>query len=247
MFPGVGTVVNVLTVLLGAFVGVLAGQRLTERTRDVVTDALGLTTILIAATSLVAIDDTTWHSAVGNSAPMLIVLGAMVIGGLVGHLFGIEDRIEAFGGWLQSRLGGGEGTARARFIEGYLTASLVFCVGPLTILGSLNDGLGNGADMLFLKAALDGFAAIAFAASFGWGVAASALSVLMIQGSITVVGTLLGGVLPDTELASISATGGLLLLGMGLRLLRLRPIPVGDFLPALVVAPVLTWAIAAVR
>lgn len=247
MFPGVGTLANVTTVLVGASIGVLVGHRLTQRTRDVVTDALGLVTILIAATSMIAIQDAAWLAAVGTSAPMLIVLAAMVLGGLLGHLFGVEDRIEAFGGWLQGRLGGHEGSSRARFVEGYLTASLVFCVGPLTILGALNDGLGNGADQLFLKASLDGFAAIAFAASFGWGVAASALSILVIQGAITLLGALLGGVLPDAELASISATGGLLLLAMGLRLMRVRPIPVGDLLPALIVAPALTWAVVALR
>ena len=115
---------------------------------------------------------------VGASAPMLIVLGSLLIGGIVGSLLRLEQRVEGFGGWLQRRLAGETGSAeRHRFIEGFVSASLVFCTGPLTILGSLNDGLGNGADQLYLKAVLDGFAAIAFAASFGWGVAASALTV----------------------------------------------------------------------
>ena len=104
---------------------------------------------------------------------------------------------------------------RHRFIEGFVVSSLVFCTGPLTILGSLNDGLGQGADQLFLKSALDGFAAIAFAASFGWGVAASALTVLVVQGGLTVVGLLLGDVLPDAHVAALTATGGLLLVGRG--------------------------------
>ena len=240
MFPGIGTVVNVLTVLLGAGIGVLLGNRLPVRTRDVVTDALGLVTLLIAGTSAIAVLDGDLSDAVGTSAPMLIVLGALLLGGIAGSLLRLEQRVESFGGWLQTRLAGEAGSVeRHRFIEGFVTASLLFCTGPLTILGSLNDGLGNGADQLFLKAVLDGFAAIAFAASFGWGVAASALTVVVVQGSLTVVGFLLGDVLPAPHLSALTATGGLLLVGVALRLLRIREIPVADLLPALAVAPVL--------
>lgn len=232
---------NVATVLLGAGLGVLAGHRLPERTRDVVTDALGLVTLLIAATSAVAVGAPALTSYVGSSAPMLVVLGSMVIGGVVGSLLRLEARVEGVGGWLQARLAGDRGSVeRHRFIEGFVVSSLVFCMGPLTILGSLNDGLGLGADQLFLKSALDGFAAIAFAASFGWGVAASALTVLVVQGGLTIVGLLLGDVLPDAHVAALTATGGLLLVGVALRLLRIREIPVADLLPALVAAPVLT-------
>ena len=240
MIPGIGTLVNVATVLLGASIGVLAGHRLPERTRDVVTDALGLVTLLIAATSAVAVGSPALTSYVGSSAPMLIVLGAMVIGGIAGSLLRLEARVEGLGGWLQTRLAGETGSVeRHRFIEGFVVSSLVFCMGPLTILGSLNDGLGQGTDQLFLKSALDGFAAIAFAASFGWGVAASALTVLVVQGSLTVVGVLLGDVLPAAHVAALTATGGLLLVGVALRLLRVREIPVADLLPALIAAPIL--------
>jgi uncharacterized membrane protein YqgA involved in biofilm formation len=128
-----------------------------------------------------------------------------------------------------------------------LTASLVFCVGPLTVLGSINDGLGNGPDQLFLKAALDGFASIAFAASLGWGVAASALAVLAVQGTLTALGAVLGEFLPEAHLAALTAAGGLLLVGVAIRLLRVRSLPVGDLLPALVVAPLLTQLVVAVR
>jgi uncharacterized membrane protein YqgA involved in biofilm formation len=232
--------VNVLTVLVGAGVGVLLGHRLPVRTRDVVTDCLGLVTLLIAALSAMAVVDPALSDEVGSSAPMLIVLGAMVVGGIAGSLLRLESRVESLGGWLQRRLAGGAGSVeRHRFIEGFVVSSLVFCTGPLTILGSLSDGLGLGADQLFLKATLDGFAAIAFAASFGWGVAASALTVLVVQGSLTVVGVLLGDVLPDAHLAALTATGGLLLVGVALRLLRVREIPVADLLPALLVAPLL--------
>jgi len=240
VFPGIGTVVNVLTVLLGAGIGVLLGNRLPVRTRDVVTDALGLVTHLIAGTSAIAVLDGDLSDAVGTSAPMLIVLGALLLGGITGSLLRLEQRVESFGGWLQTRLAGEAGSVeRHRFIEGFVTASLLFCTGPLTILGSLNDGLGNGADQLYLKAVLDGFAAIAFAASFGWGVAASALTVVVVQGSLTVVGFLLGDVLSAPQLSALIVTGGLLLVGVALRLLRIREIPVVDLLPALAVAPIL--------
>jgi uncharacterized membrane protein YqgA involved in biofilm formation len=247
VFPGIGTLVNVVAVLVGSVIGVLAGHRLTERTRDVVTDGLGLVTLMIAVLSASSISNNAWRDVAGDSAPVLIVLGALVIGGVAGSVLGIEDRLEGFGAWLQTRLGGRGAEERARFIEGYVTASLVFCVGPLTILGALNDGLGNGPDQLFLKSALDGFASIAFAASLGWGVAASVVSILAIQGSLTVLGIFLGDVLPDAELAAVTTAGGLMLVGVGLRLLRIRQIPVGDFLPALLVAPLLTWLVASVR
>jgi uncharacterized membrane protein YqgA involved in biofilm formation len=240
--PGIGTAVNVLTVLVGASIGVLLGNRLPHRTRELVTDALGLVTLLIAATSAVAVLDPALAAYVGSSAPMLVVLGALLVGAIVGSVLRIEAGLEGFASLVQRRLqGAGDdaGAERHRFIEGFVTASLVFCTGPLTILGSLNDGLGNGADQLFLKSALDGFAAIAFAAAFGWGVAASVVTVIAVQGPLTVLGLALGDVLPDAHLAAITAAGGLLLVGVALRLLRIREIPVADLLPALLVAPVL--------
>jgi uncharacterized membrane protein YqgA involved in biofilm formation len=248
VFPGIGTVVNVATVLVGSTLGVLLGNRLPARTRDVVTDALGLVTLLIAGTSAMAVLDDDLADLVGRSAPMLIVLGSLLLGGIVGSLLRLEARVEALGDWLQRRLSGDAGSVeRHRFTEGFVVSSLVFCTGPLTILGSLNDGLGNGADQLFLKAALDGFAAIAFAASFGWGVAASALTVLVVQGSLTLLGLVLGDVLPPAHLAAITATGGLLLVGVALRLLRIREIPVADLLPALLAVPVLVLLAAALQ
>jgi uncharacterized membrane protein YqgA involved in biofilm formation len=246
--PGIGTAVNVATVLVGAILGRVLGNRLPVRTRDLVTDALGLVTLLIAGTSAMAVLDPDLSARVGDSAPMLIVLGSLVLGGIVGSLLRLEVRVESVGGWLQRRLAGETGSVeRHRFIEGFVVSSLLFCTGPLTILGSLNDGLGNGADQLFLKSTLDGFAAIAFAASFGWGVAASAITVVVVQGGLTLVGVLLGDVLPDAQLAAITATGGLLLVGVALRLLRIREIPVADLLPALLIAPTLVALVAAVR
>lgn len=246
--PGIGTLVNVATVLLGALVGVLLGNRLPQRTRELVTDGLGLVTLLIAATSAMAVLDPALASEVGTSAPMLIVLGSLLVGGVLGSLGRLEHRVEGLGAALQRRLQAGAASdERQRFIEGFVTSSLIFCTGPLTILGSLNDGLGNGADQLFLKSALDGFAAIAFAAAFGWGVAASALTVIVVQGGLTAVGLALGDVLPDAHLAAITAAGGLLLVGVALRLLKIREIAVADLLPALLVAPVLVQCVVLVR
>lgn len=251
MFTGIGTVVNMCTVLVGTSIGVLVGHRLRQRTRDVVTDGLGLVTLLIAALSAASITDKQWAAAVGPNAPMLIVLGSLLIGGIVGSVLGIEDGLENFGRWLQERLhrrtASDPSAERQRFVEGFVSSSLVFCVGPLTVLGSLNDGIGNGPQQLFLKAALDGFASIAFAASLGWGVAASVIAILAVQGSLTALGAALGNVLPEPHLAALTTTGGLMLVGVALRLLRIRQIPVGDLLPGLVVAPLLTAAVIAFR
>jgi uncharacterized membrane protein YqgA involved in biofilm formation len=248
VIPGSGTAVNVATVLVGSMVGRLAGNRLPRRTRELVTDGLGLVTLLIAATSAMAVLDPALSDEVGDSAPVLIVLGAVLVGGIAGSLLRLEQRVEAFGGFLQRRLAGDSSTTeRQRFVEGYVVASLIFCTGPLTILGSLEDGLGHGAEQLYLKSALDGFAAIAFAAAFGWGVAASVVTLVVVQGGLTLVGLALGDVLPDAHLAAITATGGLLLVGVAMRLLDLKQIAVADLLPALVVAPLLVELVAVLR
>ena len=248
MFPGVGPAGNVATVLVGSTLGRLMGNRLPERTRDLVTDGLGLVTLLIAGPSAMAVLAPALSDVVGTGAPLLIVLGSILLGGIVGSLLRLESRVEGLGAWLQRRLAGSsDSVERRRFIEGFVVASLIFCTGPLTILGALNDGLGNGAEQLYLKATLDGFAAIAFAASFGWGVAASVLTVVVVQGSLTLIGVVLGDVLPDAQLAAVTATGGLLLVGVALRLLKIREIAVADLLPELLVAPALVGMVADLR
>jgi uncharacterized membrane protein YqgA involved in biofilm formation len=263
MFPGFGTVLNVATVLVGSSLGLLLRHRLPQRTRDTVTDALGLVTLLIGALSAGQVTSGVLAAAVGVSAPVLIVLGSMLIGGIAGSLWDIEARLAGLGGWLRLRLQGSQSrpaghrrpdagrpadhAARTRFIEAFLTASLVFCVGPLTILGSLSDGLGLGAQQLILKSVLDGFASIAFAASLGVGVMASVVAVAVIQGALTAVGFLLGDFLSAAQLAAITATGGVLLLGVGLRLLQIKLVPVGNLLPALIAAPLLVALVAFFR
>ena len=252
MVPGAGTVVNAATVVVGSTIGVLAGHRLPERTRRVVTDGLGLVTLLIAGESASHVGDSALSDAVGKAAPMLVVLGAVLVGGIIGSLLRLEDRLEAFGGVLQRfavrRFGSGGGhESRARFIQGFVTSSLVFCVGPLTILGSIQEGLGKGADQLLLKAALDGFAAIAFGAAYGWGVTASVVVLVIVQGGLTALGAVLGSFVPDAHLSALTATGGLLLVGVALRLLDIKQVKVADLLPALVVAPLLTELVILLR
>ena len=251
MIPGIGTAVNVVTVLLGTTVGVLVGHRLPERTRKVVTDGLGLVTLLIAALSAAHVTDGALSDAVG-------LVGADADRARLRphrrhRRFAAADRGPARGlrrvpaavRRTPHRGRGGEG--RERFIQGFVTSSLVFCVGPLTILGSINEGLGNGADQLLLKSALDAFASIAFAASFGWGVGFSVISLIVIQGGLTALGAALGSFVPDAHLSALTATGGLVLLGVAFRLLDLKQVKVADFLPALIVAPFLTELVIQLR
>ncbi|MDP9102211.1 MAG: DUF554 domain-containing protein [Actinomycetota bacterium] len=247
MVRGAGTALNVVTVLAGSGLGVLLRGRLPEQTRRTVTDGLGLVTLVIGGLNAAALGDPAFARAVGAGGLLLVVLGAVLIGGIVGSFLRLEDRLESAGAGLQRRLSARGGAARDRFVEGFVTASLVFCVGPLTVLGSLSDGLGRGIDQLALKSTLDGFAALAFAASLGWGVAASAVSVAVVQGGLTLLAVLLGGLLPAGPLAAMTATGGVLLLGVGLRLLSVRAVPVGNLLPALVAAPALTALVATLR
>jgi uncharacterized protein len=257
-FAGLGTVINVGTVVVGSTLGMAAGHRIPQRTRSVVTDALGLAVFLMAGLSAVSVTDASLASATGAGAPVLIVLGSLLVGGIAGSLLRIEERLEGLAGAVQARLArhpamvgseetGQDHAARERFIEGWLSASLLFCVGPLTILGSLSDGLGRGIEQLTLKSVLDGFAALAFASSFGVGVLFSAVSVVVVQGLLTLVGVLLGSVLPDAHIAALTATGGLMLVGIGLRLLNIKQVPVGDLLPALLVAPLLVQLVATLR
>lgn len=266
-FPGLGTIINVAAILVGGTVGILVGHRMSEAVRSVVTDALGLVTLLVAALSAYQVTDPAFVAAVGSGVPVLIVLGSLLLGGIAGALLRLEERLASVAGTVQryaerlapsadgleNATGSGPGSsdvadqpsARERFVEGWLTTSLLFCVGPLTILGSLSDGLGRGIDQLVLKSSLDLFAAMAFAASFGVGVLFSALSVAVVQGLLTVIGVALGSIVPDAHIAALTAVGGLLLVGLSLRLLRVRDVPVADLLPALVVAPCLVALVTA--
>ena len=263
-FIGIGTLVNASTVLIGGTLGLLLGHRFPERTQRVVTDGLGLVTLVIAGTTAAAVTSVALEDAVG--APLLVVLAAVLLGGIAGSLLRLEDRLEQLGDWLHgltgARLDAGPDVApdadpdadpdlgeRARFIDGFVTSSLVFCVGPLTVLGSISEGLGEGPDQLLLKAGLDGFAAIAFTAAFGWGVLASVVTILLVQGGLTGLGAVLGDFLPTAHVDALTATGGVLLFAVALRLLQLRvmPLRVADLLPALVFAPVVVQLVVVLR
>ncbi len=245
MFIGLGTAVNVLTVLAGSALGVLAGHRLPERTRELVTMTLGLFTLVLGGRAVAAGISDALAAEVGNDARLLVVLGALLIGGIIGSLLQIEHRLDRGAELLHDRFA--SRTEGSTFVEGAVTSTLVFCVGPLSILGSLSDGLGHGAEQLLVKAVMDGFAAIAFASSFGIGVMASVIPLAVYQGLLTLLGFALGNFLPAAHIDALGAAGGVILLGLGIRLAGIKAIPVGDLLPALLVAPLLVAAVGLFR
>ncbi|MFM7030072.1 MAG: DUF554 domain-containing protein [Micrococcales bacterium] len=242
---GLGTLVNVAAIVAGSAIGVLLGSRLPEKTNKTVTDALGLLVLVLAGLNLTSLSDKGFVAAAGAAGTFLIVIFAMLFGSITGSLAGIERRLEGFGGWLQRKLSRGKSAgneARERFIAGFVNASLLFAIGPMAVLGAMSDGMGHGPNTLIIKAILDGFACIAFAASLGWGVAASAITVGLWQGFVTVGAAVAGDFIPAATVASITATGGVLMLAIGIRLLGVKQIAVADMLPALLFAPLLTWA-----
>jgi uncharacterized membrane protein YqgA involved in biofilm formation len=244
VIAGIGTVINAGAILVGTGVGVLFGGHLSDRTRITVTDGLGLVVGVAAVGSAISIADPTLTRAVGKGWPTLIVLLALVIGGVLGSALKIEVRLEALGASLQKRFAKEN---ESTFVEGFVVASLVFCVGPLAILGGISDGLGSGIDQLILKSTLDLIAAMAFASALGWGVALSVIPVVIYQGGWTLVGVFAGNTMNDYAIAAMTATGGLLIMAIALRLLRIREIAIGDLLPAIIVAPLLAALVATVR
>jgi uncharacterized membrane protein YqgA involved in biofilm formation len=238
-----GTLVNIVAILLGSALGVLLGNRLPEKMSRTLTDAMGIVVLVIGALNLAALQDKDFSSAVGAAGTLLVVLGALLLGGVTGSLLKIEERLEQFGSWLQSKTRG-KGD-RKKFIDGFVNASLLFTIGPMAVLGALQDGLGQGFDILALKSTLDGFTSVAFAATMGWGVAFSAIPVGLWQGLLTILAASVGAQMSAAVVASVTATGGILLIGTGLRLLQIRMVSVADLLPALLFAPLLTLALAA--
>jgi len=245
---GLGTLVNVLAIIAGSAVGVLLGSRLPEKTNRAVTDALGLLVLVLGGLNLQSLADKQFVSAAGPVGTFMIVIFAVLFGTIAGSLAGIEGRLASFGGWLQDRLSRGRtqsNRARERFITGFVDSSLIFAIGPMAILGAMSDGVGDGPNTLIIKSILDGFACIAFAASLGWGVAASSITVGLWQGFVTLVAFFAGSFIPGSMIASITATGGVLMLAIGFRISGIRQIAVADMLPALIFAPLLTWAVSA--
>jgi uncharacterized membrane protein YqgA involved in biofilm formation len=219
------------TVLAGTATGTLIGGRLSERVRETVFHSLGLITLLIGINA--GLEAFRRPLADLTRASLLIVMGSVLVGGIIGELVGIERGLNRLGDALKARFASGQ----ARFTEGFVIASLVFCVGPLTVLGSIEDGLTGDYQLLAIKSLLDGFAAVAFASALGWGVGFSALVVLVYQGALTLSASWAAGVFSEAMIAALTAAGGVLILGIGLRLLDVREVRVANLLPALVLAP----------
>jgi len=241
MFIGLGTVINIGTIIFGSTVGILGGARFPEKVRILITDVLGCVTLINAADNLRSVWSPNFLNAVPKGWTTLGTLAALILGGVVGYLLHIEDRLEIFGESIKKRFGNGGGNT-GNFLEGFMAASLLFAIGPLAILGSVSDGMHAGIQQLVLKSTLDGFAAMAFATTFGWGVAFSAIPVAIYQFSWTAIGYFLGDVLNNYEIQALTAVGGVMLFGIGLRLLNLKMIAVGDLLPALFFAPLVALA-----
>jgi uncharacterized membrane protein YqgA involved in biofilm formation len=239
MFPGIGTLINVITIIGGASIGVLIGNRMKIATRDLLTDVLGLVTFLGAASALIPLWSSRYIDSVPSGWALLVVLGSLLIGGLIGSALNLENRLDGLGEKLRQRFGASQ---ESPFVEGFVSASLLFAIGPLAILGSISDGMSTGIDQLLLKSTLDFFAAMAFATSLGWGVAVSALPVGLYQGVWTVIGLALGKVLDGYQVDAMTVVGGIMLLCIALRLLKIKSVAVGNLLPALAIAPLLALA-----
>ncbi len=225
-----GTLINIATVLAGSTAGTLLGTRLPDRMRETVMHGIGLMTIFIGLSM-----------ALKTGHP-LILLGSIVLGGIVGELLGIDDGLKALGDWFEGRLAGtfgGKSAQAGNFSKGFVTASLIFCVGPMTILGSIQDGLTGDYSLLAIKAMLDGFTSLALSATFGIGVAFAAVTILVYQGALTLGAAWARALLTDPMVTEMSAAGGLIIVGIGLVILELKPIRVANLLPALLFAPVL--------
>jgi uncharacterized membrane protein YqgA involved in biofilm formation len=227
----IGTIINVVTVLIGGLLGSFLGNRLPEKMRQTVISGLGLVTSVVGMQMAL------------QTQNVLLIMGSVLLGGILGEWARIDDRLEATGRWLEDRLGGEPEAGGGRSItRAFVTASLVFCVGPLTVLGSIQDGLTGDYSLLAVKSMLDGFAALAFSATMGPGVLLSILTVVFVQGGISLiamgVGEALGEVTRQTPwVIEMTAAGGVLMLGISLILLDLRRIRVANLLPAVLIAP----------
>jgi uncharacterized membrane protein YqgA involved in biofilm formation len=223
---GTGTALNIATVLAGGTLGMVIGARLSEGMRETAMNAIGLVTVLVGIQSFLRFDNP------------LVPLVSVIVGLVIGELLGIDDALKRFGDALERRFSkGGSPVSRA-----FVTTSLLFCVGPLTVLGSLQDGISGDYRLLALKSALDFVASLSFASVLGWGVLLSAGSILVVQGGLTLAGALFGSFMTEPMTLALTSTGGVLLLGLGLVLLSLKEVRVANMLPALVVAPLIVAA-----
>jgi uncharacterized membrane protein YqgA involved in biofilm formation len=218
-----GTLVNTVTVVVGSSIGLLIGSRFSQKINTIVMHALGLSTLLIGLRMAFKTDN------------ILLVIGSLAVGGIVGELIRLEDGLESLGEFIKRKVKSKSGN----FVLGFVTSSLIFCIGPMTIVGSIQDGVSGDASVLYAKSLLDGFASVVLASTLGIGVIFSALTVLIFQGGLTLLGDKLSFVLRPEILDELIATGGLIIVGIGIYLLGIKKIRVGNFLPALVVAVIL--------
>jgi len=215
-----GTLVNTGAVVAGSLLGVMIGKRLPDRVKTIVMQALGLSVVLIGL-----------QMALSGTRPLLVI-GSLLLGAVTGELMDIEGRIAVVGEWLKRRFRSESST----FVQGFVTASVLYCTGAMVIVGSIRDGTVGDPSILYIKSLLDGVASIAFASSLGVGVAFSALSVFAIQGAITLLASKLSFLQGPGVIEAVTATGGLLILGIGINILEIKQIRVGNLVPALVYA-----------
>jgi len=222
-----GTIINIATVLVGGLIGMLFGSRLPERMRNTVLSVLGLFTMVMGVQMFL----TTQNS--------LVVLAALLVGTMLGEWWQIEDGLERLGNRLKNRFAKTfQGQDMSRFVEGFLTASILFCIGPMTILGSIQDGLTGDYSLLAVKATLDGFAALAFASTMGIGVLFSTIVILSFQGGLSLLAVQAQTIATPMMMNEMSAAGGIILVGIALsNILNIKEIRSGNLLPALFLAP----------
>lgn len=238
---GLGTLINLATVAAGGLVGLYAGHRFPERIRKTIMQGIGLATIAIAVVGFEPLFDPD-----RGLRRAVILIAALTLGAICGELLRLEERLENLGQRFQQRVGvtdddsAGIGVrSHSPFVEGFVVASTVFCVGPLTILGSVEDGLGLSIRLLAIKSTLDGIAAIGFASVYGWGALASLATIVVVQGGFTLLAAVVDPLLTSEVLAELGAIGSLLVLGIGLRLLEIKEIRVVALSPALLIGPLL--------
>ena len=226
-----GTIINSIAILIGGALGLLFGTRLPERLKSTVIAGMGLFTAAIGVQMFLKTENS------------LIVLGALLIGAILGEWWKIEDGLQNLGRVLEERFTPDPETASdSRFVRGFLTASLLFCTGPIAILGSIQDGLTGNYDLLAVKSVLDGFVSIAFASTLGIGVLFSSPVILVYQGSISLLAVQMNAFFTTPMLNELTATGGVILIGLAIsNLLEIKKIRTGNFLPALAVAPLIVW------
>ena len=222
---GLGTLINTATVLVGGSVGIAMGNKIPERVRIIVVQVIGMLTIGLGLSDLL------------KTHNMVFPLLGMVFGAVIGEVMRIEDRLEGLGEVIRKRFA--QRQDPGPFISGFVTASLLFCIGPLTILGAIQDASGATPQLYIIKGTLDGFMSVIFGAIHGVGVLFSAVSVFIVQGTLTLFGTRLDSLLNDRMRIELFATGGLAVMAIGLNLLEIKKIRLGSLLPGLIITPVL--------